>query len=133
MIYRPSKNVRRCAVHEKFHKHTCTNCSKTRKAYFLPKKSWVRKRNAFPAPVCNIKISGIKIDLRKHHLLYIFRKSLLLYARSSCMGIGARNENFRNTAGFFRASEELEGVVAPWCNPLTLQPKQSGGVGFESQ
>ena len=23
----------------------------------------------------------------------------------------------------------LEGVVAPWCNPLTLQPEQSGGVG----
>ena len=22
-----------------------------------------------------------------------------------------------------------EGVVAPWCNPLTLQPEQSGGVG----
>ena len=23
----------------------------------------------------------------------------------------------------------FEGVVAPWCNPLTLQPEQSGGVG----
>ena len=23
----------------------------------------------------------------------------------------------------------IEGVVAPWCNPLTLQPEQSGGVG----
>ena len=23
----------------------------------------------------------------------------------------------------------LEGVVALWCNPLTLQPEQSGGVG----
>ena len=22
-----------------------------------------------------------------------------------------------------------EGVVAQWCNPLTLQPEQSGGVG----
>ena len=22
----------------------------------------------------------------------------------------------------------LEGVVAPWCDPLTLQPEQSGGV-----
>ena len=22
-----------------------------------------------------------------------------------------------------------EGVVAPWCNPLTLQPEQSGRVG----
>ena len=22
-----------------------------------------------------------------------------------------------------------EGVVVPWCNPLTLQPEQSGGVG----
>ena len=22
---------------------------------------------------------------------------------------------------------DLEGVVAPWCNPLTLQPEQSGG------
>ena len=22
-----------------------------------------------------------------------------------------------------------EGVVAPWCNPLTLKPEQSGGVG----
>ena len=25
--------------------------------------------------------------------------------------------------------KSLEGVVAPWCNPLTLQPEQSGGVG----
>ena len=24
---------------------------------------------------------------------------------------------------------QLEGVVAQWCNPLTLQPEQSGGVG----
>ena len=24
---------------------------------------------------------------------------------------------------------KVERVVAPWCNPLTLQPKQSGGVG----
>ena len=24
---------------------------------------------------------------------------------------------------------DFEGVVAPWCNPLTLQPEQSGGVG----
>ena len=23
----------------------------------------------------------------------------------------------------------IEGVVAPWCNPLKLQPEQSGGVG----
>ena len=23
----------------------------------------------------------------------------------------------------------FEGVVAPWCNPLTLQPEQVGGVG----
>ena len=23
----------------------------------------------------------------------------------------------------------LEGVVAPWCNPLTSQPEQIGGVG----
>ena len=23
----------------------------------------------------------------------------------------------------------VEGIVAPWCNPLTLQPEQSGGVG----
>ena len=23
-----------------------------------------------------------------------------------------------------------EGVVAPWCNPVTLQPEQSGGVGL---
>ena len=23
----------------------------------------------------------------------------------------------------------VEGVVAPWCNSLTLQPEQSGGVG----
>ena len=22
-----------------------------------------------------------------------------------------------------------EGVVAPWCHPLTLQPEQSGGAG----
>ena len=27
---------------------------------------------------------------------------------------------------FFRA-QRGEGVVAPWCNPLTLQPEQSGG------
>ena len=26
-------------------------------------------------------------------------------------------------------SKIKEGVVAPWCNPLTLQPEQSGGVG----
>ena len=24
---------------------------------------------------------------------------------------------------------KYEGVVAPWCNTLTLQPEQSGGVG----
>ena len=26
----------------------------------------------------------------------------------------------------------FKGVVAPWCNPLTLQPEQSGGVGSNS-
>ena len=25
--------------------------------------------------------------------------------------------------------EKTEGVVAQWCNPLTLKPEQSGGVG----
>ena len=25
--------------------------------------------------------------------------------------------------------EGVEGVVAQWCNPLTLKPAQSGGVG----
>ena len=25
--------------------------------------------------------------------------------------------------------EGVEDVVAPWCNPLILQPEQSGGVG----
>ena len=29
---------------------------------------------------------------------------------------------------FFR-TVTLEGVVAQWCNPLTLQPERSGGVG----
>ena len=29
----------------------------------------------------------------------------------------------------FASNRPLEGVVAPWCNPLTLQPEQSGGVG----
>ena len=27
------------------------------------------------------------------------------------------------------SQSRIEGVVAPWCNPLTLQPEQSGGVG----
>ena len=26
-------------------------------------------------------------------------------------------------------SKDSEGVVAQWCNPLTLKPEQSGGVG----
>ena len=26
---------------------------------------------------------------------------------------------------------EFEGVVAPWCNPLILQPGQSGGKGSD--
>ena len=26
-------------------------------------------------------------------------------------------------------SDYAEGVVAQWCNPLTLKPEQSGGVG----
>ena len=26
----------------------------------------------------------------------------------------------------------IEGVVAQWCNPLTLKPEQSGGVGSSS-
>ena len=30
---------------------------------------------------------------------------------------------------FFTKMHCIEGVVAPWCNPLTLQPEQSGGVG----
>ena len=30
---------------------------------------------------------------------------------------------------FTKISLKFEGVVAPWCNPLTLQPEQSGGVG----
>ena len=25
--------------------------------------------------------------------------------------------------------DKFEGVVAQWCNPLTLKPEQSGGVG----
>ena len=33
----------------------------------------------------------------------------------------------QNTIKLF--SSNYEGVVAPWCNPLTLQPEQSGGVG----
>ena len=28
------------------------------------------------------------------------------------------------------SEKTIEGVVAPWCNPLTLQPEQSGGVGL---
>ena len=28
-----------------------------------------------------------------------------------------------------KSTFKVEGVVAPWCNPLTLQPEQSGGVG----
>ena len=27
---------------------------------------------------------------------------------------------------------KVEGVVVPWCNPLTLQPERSGGVGSKS-
>ena len=29
----------------------------------------------------------------------------------------------------FLSTHMRRGVVAPWCNPLTLQPEQSGGVG----
>ena len=38
---------------------------------------------------------------------------------------------FNNKLLFFLelCKEDLEGVVAQWCNPLTLQPEQSGGVG----
>ena len=38
-----------------------------------------------------------------------------------CLTTGG-GEWFSNTC-------RIEGVVAPWCNPLTLQPEQSGGVG----
>ena len=31
-----------------------------------------------------------------------------------------------------RPTSTIEGVVALWCNPLTLQPEQSGGVGSNS-
>ena len=27
-------------------------------------------------------------------------------------------------------SQNFQGVVAQWCNPLTLQPERSGGVGL---
>ena len=30
---------------------------------------------------------------------------------------------------FLVSSCKFEGVVAQWCNPLTLQSEQSGGVG----
>ena len=26
--------------------------------------------------------------------------------------------------------DSLEGVVGPWCNPLTLQQEQAGGMGW---
>ena len=38
-------------------------------------------------------------------------------------------ENVDNTQILLMKIEDFEGVVAPWCNPLTLQPEQSGGVG----
>ena len=30
---------------------------------------------------------------------------------------------------YFRVTYNAQGVVAQWCNPLTLQSEQSGGVG----
>ena len=29
----------------------------------------------------------------------------------------------------FAWTDIIEGAVAQWCNPLTLKPEQSGGVG----
>ena len=34
-----------------------------------------------------------------------------------------------STAGLPLQRYCVEGVAAPWCNPLKLQPEQSGGVG----
>ena len=53
-----------------------------------------------------------------------------------CRGGGEYDDNlFRIVGGSVSSHlqqgsiKEVEGVVAQWCNPLTLQPEQSGGVG----
>ena len=47
----------------------------------------------------------------------------LILKRSRSRGISYEHDNTSSTKW------PLEGVVAPWCNPLILQPEQSGGVG----
>ena len=45
-----------------------------------------------------------------------------------------QQEQCRSVALLLRIQiQTLEGVVAQWCNPQTLQPEQSGGVGLRSQ
>ena len=45
-------------------------------------------------------------------------------------GLDAKLGAVHRIAGNTWLDQSLEGVVAPWCNPLTLQPEQSGGVGL---
>ena len=46
----------------------------------------------------------------------------------TCMFSSAEKRFSLFTQGAFHALRP-EGVVAQWCNPLTLKPEQSGGVG----
>ena len=62
-------------------------------------------------------------QIRMINLMYIFNFLLLLIYQTNLQ---------RNSLLICVQATLLsysKGVVAPWCNPLTLQPEQLGGVG----
>ena len=55
-------------------------------------------------------------------------KKNLFFALDSHLGTGSVD----GPSVLMEGAEGVEGVVALWCNPLTLQPEQSSGSGFDT-
>ena len=65
------------------------------------------------------KVSIVKLPIEEH----FDREKPLIETKFTSMRIKP------NLYPFLGDPVGLEGVVAPWCNHLTLQPEQSDGVG----
>ena len=57
------------------------------------------------------------------------RKYCPLFKGGRCREVSVNGDLTSHRLDLKRRTTGVNGVVAQWCNPLTLQPKQSGGVG----
>ena len=74
---------------------------------------------------------GAKGDFKEKFVMKV--KGLVFLPGEFCLfDSEGKQQALQLSSGMFRASMEhllLESFVVQWCNRLTLQPEQSGGVG----